>query len=38
MESAIARSLMEKVQAKLKEEEAARTELTNMSALKLAEE
>jgi hypothetical protein len=29
---------MEKVQAKLKEEEAARNELTNLSALKLAEE
>lgn len=38
MESTIARSLMEKVQAKLKEEEAARVELTNRQALELAEE
>lgn len=38
MEKTIARSLMDKVQAKLKEEEATRVELTNKSALILAEE
>ena len=38
MEKTIARSLMDKVQAKLKEEEATRVELTNKSALILEEQ
>ena len=38
MEKTIARSLMDKVKAKLQEEEAARVQLTNKSALTLAEE